>query len=94
MRSAFCVNDMGTTLSAMQTHCQKCVWTGFEYIFSLLAQFLRDFSIAIVIAALVAKMIEVPNLINFVNGRTIESLSDYRCGILTSDQIIFLYLSN
>src|SRR5215472_6189427 len=41
---------------------------GFEYILTLLSQFLRDFSIAIIIAALVAKMIEVPNLISFVNG--------------------------
>jgi hypothetical protein len=56
----------------------KAHFHGLEYVFTLFSQFSRDFSIAIIIASLVAKMIEVPNLISFINGRTIESLSDYR----------------
>jgi hypothetical protein len=71
---------MGLFLFVVSIICEKFHehFKGFEYLFSLAGQFLREFSIAVVIAALIAKMIEVPNLINFVNERTIESLSDYR----------------
>jgi hypothetical protein len=70
---------MGSFLFVMSVVFEKFHnhFQGFSYLLTLLGQFSRDFSIAIIIAALVAKMIEVPNLISFVNGRTIEALSDY-----------------
>jgi len=50
---------------------------GFEYTFILLSHISRDLSIAIISAALIAKIIEVPNFINFVNQRTVEALTNY-----------------
>lgn len=42
----------------------------------IILHFIRDLGIAISSGAIIAKIIEVPNFINFINERTIESLSD------------------
>src|SRR5258708_2012012 len=46
----------------------------FESISLACSHLLRDVGIAILSAALIAKIIEVPNFIHFVNERTIEAL--------------------
>ena len=50
---------------------------GFLYIFNIISEISRDLSIAIISAALIAKIIEVPNFINFINSRTIEALTNH-----------------
>jgi hypothetical protein len=69
----------GITLFLMSIILEKLDFNASEngvYVIHLAAIICRDISIALISAALIAKIIELPNVINFVNDRTIEALSN------------------
>ena len=69
----------GLLLIAISLICDNFehYFIGWEYIITVSGHIARDLGIAISSAALIAKIIEVPNFINFINSRTIEALKNY-----------------